>query len=67
MQMVQEQIDDAFGPVYTIQPLKAGASNADVAWRLYYAGEVQKWSAARRKAIAKADRLAKSRSLPKND
>ena len=60
LKMVQEQIDPEFGPVYTIQSLKPGVSNTEVACRLYYEGEVRKWSAARRKAIIKASNRIKS-------
>lgn len=52
--MVQESIDPNFGPVYTIESLKAGPTNSEVSYRLYYIGETTKWSASRRKAIAKA-------------
>jgi len=57
LEMVEEYIDPQFGPVYTFNALKSGISNNDVAYRLYYAGEVTKWSASRRKAIEKASRI----------
>ncbi|KIX04570.1 uncharacterized protein Z518_05440 [Rhinocladiella mackenziei CBS 650.93] len=60
LEMVQEDVDPELGPLYTIHSLKAGISNTDVAYRLYYAGEVQKWSASRRKAIARAEKRIKA-------
>lgn len=65
--MVQEQVDPAFGPVYTIHSLKAGMSNSDVAYRLYYAGEVQKWSASRRRAIERANNRVKKAAAAQAD
>jgi len=58
--MVQESFDPAFGPVYTIDSLKAGPSNSDIAYKLAYLGETTKWSTSRRKAIEKATRRATS-------
>jgi len=43
------------GPVFTINPLKSGTSNSDVAYRLYYAGEACKYSATHRNAVIKAE------------
>jgi len=54
LEIVQEINDPEFGPVYTIESLKAGITNSDVAYKLYYIGETTKWSATRRKAIEKA-------------
>ncbi|EXJ66880.1 uncharacterized protein A1O5_10075 [Cladophialophora psammophila CBS 110553] len=62
LEMVLEpSVDPAFGPVYTFQSVKPGMTNNDVAYRLYYAGEVCKWSATRRKAIDKAAKKIKAR------
>jgi hypothetical protein len=58
--MVEEYVDPQFGPVYTIRAVKGGLSDNDVAYRLYYAGEVTKWSATRRKAIEKASNRVKA-------
>ncbi|ETI22692.1 hypothetical protein G647_06768 [Cladophialophora carrionii CBS 160.54] len=52
LDMVAEPVlDPAFGLVYTFKSVKPGMNNNDVAYRLYYAGEVAKWSPTRRKAI----------------
>ncbi|KIW85320.1 hypothetical protein Z517_00710 [Fonsecaea pedrosoi CBS 271.37] len=62
LQMVLEPtVDPALGPVYTFESIKPGMTNSDVAYRLYYAGEVSKWSASRRKAIDKAAKKIKAR------
>ncbi|OAL32620.1 hypothetical protein AYO20_07930 [Fonsecaea nubica] len=62
LQMVLEPtVDPALGPVYTFEPIKPGMTNNAVAYRLYYAGEVAKWSASRRKAIDKAAKTIKAR------
>jgi len=58
--MVLEQLDPDLGPVYSIHALKNGVNNSAVAYRLYYAGETQKWSAQRRKVIIKASNRVKS-------
>ncbi|EXJ85878.1 hypothetical protein A1O1_06247 [Capronia coronata CBS 617.96] len=60
LEMVEEYVDPEFGPVYTIHAVKGDVSNNDVAYRLYYAGEVTKWSASRRKAIEKASNRVKA-------
>ncbi|EXJ85085.1 hypothetical protein A1O3_05760 [Capronia epimyces CBS 606.96] len=60
LEMVEEYVDPEFGPVYNIHAVKANLSNNDVAYRLYYAGEVTKWSASRRKAIEKASNRIKA-------
>ncbi|KAK5053917.1 hypothetical protein LTR84_001879 [Exophiala bonariae] len=56
LKMVQDEMDPALGlgPMFTITALKQGTSNSDVAYRLYYAGEVCKVSAKHRNAVAKA-------------
>ncbi|OCT51316.1 hypothetical protein CLCR_09295 [Cladophialophora carrionii] len=52
VEMVAEPVlDPAFGLVYTFKSVKPGMNNNDVAYRLYYAGEVAKWSPTRRKAV----------------
>lgn len=63
LEMVLEEVDPTFGPVYTIQPVRAKLTNSAVAYRMYYLGEVQKWSAARRKAIQKASNRIKKEKL----
>lgn len=60
LEMVEEYVDPEFGPVYTIRAVKGGTTYNDVAYRLYYAGEVTKWSATRRKAIEKASKRIKA-------
>ncbi len=58
--MVAEPVLDAtLGPVYTFKSVKPGMSNSDVAYKVYYAGEVAKWSPTRRKAIDKAAAMVK--------
>lgn len=42
------------GPMFTISALKAGTSNSNISYRLYYAGEACKYSASHRNAVAKA-------------
>ncbi|KIW32398.1 uncharacterized protein PV07_03947 [Cladophialophora immunda] len=59
--VLDPSVDPALGPVYTFQSVKPGMTNNDVAYRLYYAGEVAKWSASRRKAIDKAAKKIKAR------
>ena len=59
MMVAESVLEPAFGPVYTFQSVKPGVSNSDVAYQLYYAGEVAKWSPTRRKAIDKAAAKAK--------
>ncbi|EXJ58331.1 hypothetical protein A1O7_05756, partial [Cladophialophora yegresii CBS 114405] len=55
VEMIAEPVlDPAFGLVYTFKSVKPGMNNSDVAYRLYYAGEVAKWSPTRRKAIDRA-------------
>lgn len=56
LELVPEYLDPALGlgPVFTINPLKSGTSNSDVAYRLYYAGEASKYSASHRNAVIKA-------------
>ncbi|KIW66837.1 hypothetical protein PV04_06131 [Phialophora macrospora] len=55
LKMVAEPVlDPAFGLSYTFKSIKPGMNNNDVAYRLYYAGEVAKWSPTRRKALDKA-------------
>ncbi|RVX71604.1 hypothetical protein B0A52_03788 [Exophiala mesophila] len=54
LQMVREEFDPVFGPIYTLDTLKTGTTNMDVAARLQYAGETSKWSPAHRKAAMKA-------------
>jgi hypothetical protein len=55
LEMVAEPVPDpAFGLTYTFKSIKPGMNNKDVAYRLYYAGEVAKWSPTRRKAIDRA-------------
>ncbi|KEF55860.1 uncharacterized protein A1O9_07440 [Exophiala aquamarina CBS 119918] len=56
LELVPESVDPALGlgPVFTVNPLKSGTSNSDVAYRLYYAGESSKYSASHRNAVIKA-------------
>lgn len=58
LKMVQDDMDPALGlgQMFTITSLKAGTSNSDVAYRLYYAGEVCKASAKHRNAVARAQK-----------
>ncbi|KAJ9610017.1 hypothetical protein H2200_006347 [Cladophialophora chaetospira] len=59
MMIAEPVLDPTLGAVYTFQSVKPGMSNSDVAYKLYYAGEVAKWSPTRRKAIDKAASRAK--------
>ncbi|KIY00957.1 uncharacterized protein Z520_03623 [Fonsecaea multimorphosa CBS 102226] len=59
--VLEETVDPGLGTVYTFQSVKPGMTNNDVAYRLWYAGEVFKWSATRRKAIDKAAKKIKAR------
>jgi hypothetical protein len=56
LELVPEYNDPALGlgPIFTVNPLKSGTSNSDVAYRLYYAGEASKYSASHRNAVIKA-------------
>lgn len=56
LELVPEYMDPALGlgPIFTVNPLKSGTSNSDVAYRLYYAGEASKYSASHRNAVIKA-------------
>jgi hypothetical protein len=58
-------LDSEFGgQAYTFQPIKPGSlSNSDVATRLFYAGEVAKWSPLRRKFAEKAE-VKKTKKVP---
>jgi hypothetical protein len=62
LELVPQQFDPAFGPIYTISSTKTGITNSAIALQLQYAGEMAKYSATRAKAIDKASkRTAKAK------